>query len=404
MENSINFIQELLSCMHDLHLVEVEDTPEALQTHIDKSTHGIFSSLLKSGNLYKKPTLPASDRAEVVYECIFFGGITYFVHNNAKNKKYYFIGPMLTKSVSDSNLRLEAERYNVPERVIDMIADFCTDLPVVPSHAAYRMADLVFGHLSGATSPLKIVQYNTLSVIREQFSENLQLPEKEILEMRRTERRYEYSITLTEAVKEGNLSLALSLMGRHTPSSENQVRNPNPLRNAQNYCIVLNTQLRHALEGSGIHPSRIDALSSDIGVQIERLSSLNQIPELMNRMLRQYCRLVQEYKFPGLRPLTHLAVCYVKDHLAENITVKETANALAVNANYLSTVFHNDIGCTFIDFVNKERIDQAATLLKNTSLQIQQIATMVGYNNTSYFAKQFRRLYGRTPQQYRSRK
>ena len=85
----------------------------------------------------------------------------------------------------------------------------------------------------------------------------------------------------------------------------------------------------------------------------------------------------------------------------DNLTVKDTARALTVNANYLSTLFHRDMGMTFIDFVNRERTNQAASLLRHTNLQIQQIAATVGYNNTSYFAKQFVRFQGISPSQYR---
>ena len=73
-----------------------------------------------------------------------------------------------------------------------------------------------------------------------------------------------------------------------------------------------------------------------------------------------------------------------------------------VNANYLSDQFHKDTGMTFIDFVNRERVEQAASLLKHTNLQVQQIAALVGYNNTSYFAKQFMRFYRMTPRSFRN--
>jgi AraC-like DNA-binding protein len=61
------------------------------------------------------------------------------------------------------------------------------------------------------------------------------------------------------------------------------------------------------------------------------------------------------------------------------------------------------MGMTFIDFVNKERTDQAASLLRHTNLQIQQISAAVGFNNTSYFAKQFLRFQGVSPSLYRRR-
>ena len=227
------------------------------------------------------------------------------------------------------------------------------------------------------------------------------IPGEDITQMRRVEQRYEYSAALTNAVQQGNLSLAMHLVGQYDPSSQTTIRNSNPLRNAQNYCIVLNTQLRHALEKSGIHPFQVDRLSNEIGLEIEQLKSLSQLPTFFGGVIRRYCRLVQEHAYPHLKPLTNLAVTYIKEHLADNLTVKDTAKALTINANYLSSLFHKDMEMTFIDFVNKERTNQAAALLHHTNLQIQQIASTVGYNNTSYFAKQFLRFQGVSPSQYR---
>ncbi len=224
---------------------------------------------------------------------------------------------------------------------------------------------------------------------------------EDIAQMRRVEQQYEYSAALTDAVQQGNLSLALHMISQYDPNTKTAVRNANPLRNAQNYCIVLNTQLRHALERSGIHPYQVDRLSNEIGLEIEQLKHISQLPNFFSGVIRRYCRLVQEHAYPNLRPLTNLAVTYIKEHLADNLTVRETAKALTINANYLSTLFHKDMGMTFIDFVNKERTNQAAALLRHTNLQIQQIASTVGYNNTSYFAKQFVRFQGNSPSHFR---
>ncbi len=104
-----------------------------------------------------------------------------------------------------------------------------------------------------------------------------------------------------------------------------------------------------------------------------------------------------------LKPFSRLAVAYIQDHLTETLTVQDTARALLVNADYLSDRFHREVGMTFIDFVNAQRTAQAAALLRGTALQIQQIATLVGYNSSSYFAKQFARHYRISPRDYRRR-
>ena len=119
-------------------------------------------------------------------------------------------------------------------------------------------------------------------------------------------------------------------------------------------------------------------------------------------MIREYCNLVREHSFPNLKPLIHLAVTYIKEHLNDNLTVKDTAHALTMNANYLSSQFHAEMGINFIDFVNQERVKQASSLLRHTNLPIKDIASVVGYNNTSYFSKQFYKVYHQAPRTYRS--
>lgn len=231
---------------------------------------------------------------------------------------------------------------------------------------------------------------------------NVPSPEEELIQMRRAERRYENNAAFTEAVKQGNLSLACNFALQMAAEEPPLERGTNPLQHAQYLCIVLNAQLHHALEHSGVHPYRLDQFSKEIAMDIEQLRKEEEAQRYGQQIIRQYCMLVQEYAYPDLKPFTRLAVIYIKNHLSDNLTVKDTAKALTVNANYLSHQFHKDMGMTFIEFLNRERVRQAASLLRSTNLQIQQIAAAVGYNNTSYFSKQFLKSYGMTPRAYRT--
>ena len=60
-----------------------------------------------------------------------------------------------------------------------------------------------------------------------------------------------------------------------------------------------------------------------------------------------------------------------------------------------------ETGCTFQELLMKKRFQKAASLLLTTNLQVEEIAVNVGYENLSYFYRQFKRLYGMTPRQYR---
>lgn len=59
-------------------------------------------------------------------------------------------------------------------------------------------------------------------------------------------------------------------------------------------------------------------------------------------------------------------------------------------------------GSTFKELLLHKRLDKAARLLRETRLTIQEVCAEVGYDNTSYFHRVFRRRYGKSPKEYRS--
>lgn len=401
MEKTLHFLQQLLECTSDIPLTCIPYAEDAISDFLKGSTRHIFDRLFQQKGSCWNRLLKPPVQENALCEHTLTGGITFLTYAGREAKEVFFLGPVLTKSFSREDTLHTLEKQHIPQDFRSEILQFCSMLPVVSGHILYRVGDLVVRHLSGIEKPLTIVQ-TSISDSEEHYLLHQAIPANEnIMQMRQVEMRYEYSAALTDAVRQGNLPLALHMVGHYSPTGHTDVRNANPLRNAQNYCIVLNTQLRHALEDTGIHPYRVDRLSNQIGLEIEQLKSVSQVPDFFGQILHRYCRLVQEHTYPNLKPLTNLTVTYIKEHLADNLTVKDTAKALTVNANYLSTLFHKEMGISFIDFVNKERTEQAAAMLTHTNLQIQQIASAVGYNNTSYFAKQFLRFQGVSPSQYR---
>ena len=55
----------------------------------------------------------------------------------------------------------------------------------------------------------------------------------------------------------------------------------------------------------------------------------------------------------------------------------------------------------FVDYVTEVRIDEAKRLLLGTSKTVSEIASLVGYQDPSYFTKVFKKVEGRTPTEFR---
>ena len=107
----------------------------------------------------------------------------------------------------------------------------------------------------------------------------------------------------------------------------------------------------------------------------------------------------------ALPPQTSAVVKYVVAYLQQNyqraISRQEVAAAVSVSKDYLSHIFQQELGLSPWEYLNRYRIQQAKTLLRNTHESITVIAGQVGFDDLSYFNRVFRKHVGRPPSQYR---
>lgn len=91
----------------------------------------------------------------------------------------------------------------------------------------------------------------------------------------------------------------------------------------------------------------------------------------------------------------------VKNNFASNITLKELSEKYYVNSAYLGQLFRKKYGCSFKDYLNDHRLNEAAMLLRKTDEKIYIIAEKVGYKDVDYFVNKFIEAKGCTPAKYR---
>ncbi len=399
MLEKLAIIQELSSLFQgaDVHLMP--NTETAMRQYLkDRVSPRLGADL---SNHRAVPQICALD-SDHIYEFSPFPGILALIYACRDMDNILFVGPVTNESFTTHNLLAYLQQQNAPQKTVARFVEVATGLPNMNTYRIYRFMDILLRHICGMDIPVPVMKVDPSYHINPlPLLADVEQP-KDISQIRQVEDRYETSALLTEAVKLGNLSLALHALQSRNLHTDAIVRSSNPLRNMQNQCIILNTQLRHSLEGGTIHPYELDHLSGEIGTQIERLNTPEVAAPFSIYMIEQYCRLVQEQSYQNLSPLTHQAVIYIKNNLGSNLSVKDTARELSVHPDYLSHQFSQEMGMTFIAFLNQERCRQAASFLNHTSLQIKQISAIVGFNTISYFTKQFTLYYGKTPRDFRN--
>lgn len=95
------------------------------------------------------------------------------------------------------------------------------------------------------------------------------------------------------------------------------------------------------------------------------------------------------------------ALIYVNNNLNRQITLKEVADCVHLNASYFSVLFKEQTRLTFSEYITRKRLQIAKNLLLTTDSQIEDIALEVGYQTGKYFIKIFKDYEGITPSKYR---
>lgn len=96
-----------------------------------------------------------------------------------------------------------------------------------------------------------------------------------------------------------------------------------------------------------------------------------------------------------------LALEYIRTEYMNNVTIEQIAKHCGYSEFYVMKLFKQFTGCSIVDYVNNYRLTIAGRQLKDTADDIATIAYQVGYNNVSYFNRQFKKAYGTTPKDFR---
>jgi transcriptional regulator GlxA family with amidase domain len=68
----------------------------------------------------------------------------------------------------------------------------------------------------------------------------------------------------------------------------------------------------------------------------------------------------------------------------------------------LNRIFHQELGISPWDYLNRYRIDRAKGLLQATDLPITEVAAQVGFEDSAYFSRVFHREVGQSPRFFRN--
>ncbi len=144
---------------------------------------------------------------------------------------------------------------------------------------------------------------------------------------------------------------------------------------------------------------------------IERLKDLIQyMSEVGQRAADQeaaFLRALQPYfdaETIGRQPVRMeiaRAIQYMNSHLSGTLSLQEVASYVGLSRNHFCTIFRQETGMNFVEYLSSLRIEESKRLLTDPAYNVQQISYMVGIDNSRYFCRLFREHTGMSPTQFR---
>ncbi|MFS0724648.1 response regulator transcription factor [Paenibacillus sp. 1P07SE] len=100
--------------------------------------------------------------------------------------------------------------------------------------------------------------------------------------------------------------------------------------------------------------------------------------------------------------LMQAAETYIRRQLGSDFGIEETAAHLGISASYFCLLFKNHFHETFVEYLTRQRMDAAKSLLLASEVSIARIGAHVGYQERRYFTKVFQKYTGMTPSEFRT--
>ena len=327
----------------------------------------------------------------------------YLVLPDGKNSTILFIGPYFDTPIQPSDPLEAAERIGILPKSQRYFNEYYSSIPLLEEgNYLFIMLDTFCERLWNRPS-FAIIDRNQEHQIPisplYKASKNDDF-DGTLVRMKTMETRYAFENELMRSVTLGQIHKEEQLFPSFSEYSFEK-RTADPLRNAKNYCIIMNTLLRKAAEQGGVHPLYLNSVSSEFAVKIEQLSFLTENAYLMREMFRTYCRLVRKHSMKDYSLLVQKTILLIDSDLSADLTLSTLAHQQNVTAGYLATVFKRETGKTVSEYIRLRRVKHASYLLATTHLQVQTVALHCGIMDVQYFSKIFKKETGKTPKEYR---
>lgn len=133
---------------------------------------------------------------------------------------------------------------------------------------------------------------------------------------------------------------------------------------------------------------------------IKNLEKYEMVEMFVKEMFKSIFEKIKVTQIGRVHKTIEKVLLYLEEHYQEDIGLSEIAEMVDMHYTYLSILFKEEVGMSFIKYLTGIRMENARRLLRE-GYKVGEVAEMTGYSNYRYFCDIFKKNEGMTPNEYK---
>ena len=204
---------------------------------------------------------------------------------------------------------------------------------------------------------------------------------------------------LLAALRRGDSETGYKALGEMLQDAETAL--PSKIENFRYKSFELLVILSRAAASNSSNCDEILEINNRYFKRIQESNTKEEIRKYMRLALDQMAGRI--FSFQGIRHASVLrkAERFIWRNYTRKVGLDEISRASGLSAPYFSTIFKEEMGENLSSYLNRLRVERAATLLTETGKSLTEISSLCGFKDKSWFSKIFKAFFGVSPGKYR---
>ena len=339
-----------------------------------------------------------------------------------ENDLWAFVGPFFTTTVTEERLADILDIIRPPADAIPDAKVFLSSVPVSTLSSYLSFLSCIHAALAHSLIPIEEINYaniydtNGHAII---VGEAYEHPVAQVSQIY-TDSRYNSEVSNSfdaslpkhttflhemhrlELIAHGDVEAMKKNTETMLPGKIGQIGS-DALRQAKNIFISGCTLYTRAAIAGGLDVEEAYNLSDIFINTCESYTNVMDVERLHRKMPLEFTERVElEVKLKDVSEPMIAAVHYIKEHLNQPIQSVDVAEHVGLSTSYFLKKFKAELGVGLSEYITKERIHEACSLLTYTDKSLTEISNYLYFSSQSYFQNVFKKYMNMTPNQYRN--